>query len=135
MAEKMSEAHKAALAEGRKQAANVKPYLDAIRTANAPKKKGRRRSPDRIKERLGEIENELDNDPTPLAELQLRQERLDLAAELEALEAAEESDPAKYEAKFVESAAAYSDAKGITYAAWREMGVPAGVLKRAGVSR
>ena len=37
--------------------------------------------------------------------------------------------------RFVDAAAEYSERKGITYSAWRELGVPAAVLKRAGVKR
>ena len=39
------------------------------------------------------------------------------------------------EAGFVEYAKAYSERKGITYAAWREAGVPASILKDAGIKR
>jgi hypothetical protein len=49
---------------------------------------------------------------------------LDTKVDLSALEAA-----------FVKTAGAYSDRKGISYAAWRELGVPADVLKRANISR
>jgi hypothetical protein len=35
----------------------------------------------------------------------------------------------------VEYAASYGARKGITYAAWREVGVPVSVLKAAGISR
>lgn len=39
------------------------------------------------------------------------------------------------EADFRAVAASYSARKGLTYAAWREAGVDAAVLKAAGVSR
>ena len=39
------------------------------------------------------------------------------------------------EAAFVKAAAAYAKRKSISYAAWREVGVPADVLKRAGITR
>ena len=39
------------------------------------------------------------------------------------------------EADFVKTAAKYAERKGISYAAWRELGVPADVLKKAGISR
>jgi hypothetical protein len=35
----------------------------------------------------------------------------------------------------VETARTYGERKGITYAAWRELGVPPAVLKRAGIGR
>ena len=49
---------------------------------------------------------------------------MDSAVDMEAIEAA-----------FVKVAAAYSDRQGISYSSWREVGVPASVLKRAGISR
>ena len=39
------------------------------------------------------------------------------------------------EAEFISLAKAYGERKGISYAAWREVDVPAAVLKRAGVGR
>lgn len=39
------------------------------------------------------------------------------------------------EEEFVTLAAAYSASKGIAYAVWRGAGVPASVLKRAGINR
>ena len=39
------------------------------------------------------------------------------------------------EADFVKAARDYGTRKGISYAAWREAGVDAAVLKRAGISR
>lgn len=133
----MSDTHKAALAEGRKHAKNVRTYLDAVRASNAPKKKGRKRSPEQLMQRISEIESELANgsvDDTT-KELQLRQERMDLADELEMLQEAEETDPAEFEAGFVESAKSYAESKGISYSAFREMGVAAAVLKKAGIGR
>jgi hypothetical protein len=35
----------------------------------------------------------------------------------------------------VKSAKGYSDRKGITYGTWREFGVPAEVLRKAGIGR
>ena len=39
------------------------------------------------------------------------------------------------EADFVSAARSYSERKGISYAAWRAVGVPPAVLKKAGISR
>ena len=39
------------------------------------------------------------------------------------------------EKAFVKHAKAYSDSKGISYAAWREIGVTPEVLKAAGITR
>ena len=54
----------------------------------------------------------------------------DFATIQAALDAAENGDEV-----IVAAGAAYSERKGISYAAWREIGVPAAVLKRAGISR
>ena len=39
------------------------------------------------------------------------------------------------EAEFVKVAKSYSDSKSISYASWRDVGVPASTLKEAGISR
>ena len=71
---------------------------------------------------------------TPIRRVQLVQERIDLERALstpdEMVDISELEDDG-----FVAVAVSYSGRKGITYAAWREVGVPAAVLKRAGISR
>ena len=61
------------------------------------------------------------------------QERLDAEATLKDVEAKEDID--ELEKGFVETAKSYSQRKGISYAAWRQVGVPASVLKAAGIPR
>lgn len=126
----MSEEHKTALAEGRDQGRSVRLYLEAL-DANKPRR-GRKRTRESITKRLDAIESEL---PTvdPLKRLHLIQERLDLRSELETGDAG--ADLAELEAGFVAVAASYGDRKGITYSAWRELGVPAAVLTRASITR
>ncbi len=126
----MSDEHKTALAEGRDQGRAVRRYLEALE-ANKPRR-GRKRSPESITKRLEAVETDL---PTadPLKRLHLIQERLDLQAALEASEAG--TDIADLEAQFVAAAASYGERKGITYSAWRELGVPAPVLTQAGITR
>lgn len=131
----MSDEHKQALAEGRRQAKAVADYLEALKIASAPKKRGRQRTPESIQQRLDAIERELASDPSPLVEVQLIQERLDLQEELQQKQDQEQIDPDQYLPGFIESAAAYSERKGITYDAWRQLGVAPRVLKEAGVSR
>lgn len=131
----MSAEHKRALAEGRRQAKAVSDYLEALKVASAPRKRGRQRTPESIQQRLDTIEQELANDPTPLQEVQLIQERLDLQEDLKQKQEQEEVDPDEYLPAFIESAAAYSERKGITYDAWRQLGVAPKILKEAGVPR
>jgi hypothetical protein len=126
----MSDAHKAALAEGRNQGRAVRRYLEAL-DANKPRR-GRKRTPESIKKRLDKIEAEL-GDADPLKRLQLVQERLDLQDALTASEA--KADLSEFEDDFVKAAKGYSERKGISYAAWRELGVSASTLKAAGIGR
>jgi len=126
----MSAEHKAALAEGRAEGRAVKAYLEAL-DQNRPKR-GRKRTPDSIKKRLTLIDAELP-DASPIQRLQLVQERMDLGKELAMMDT--KVDLSALENAFVKTAGTYSDRKGISYAAWRELGVPTDVLKRAKISR
>ena len=126
----MSDTHKAALAQGRAEGRAVREYLDALR-ANKPKR-GRKRTPDSVTRRLKAIDNELES-ADALGELRLVQERRDLQLELEAMGDGVDLDA--LEQAFVNVADSYSNRQGISYASWREVGVPAAVLKRAGISR
>lgn len=129
-ASKMSDDHKAALAEGRAQSRAVRSYLEALDTHRP--KRGRKRTPDSIQKRLDRIETELAT-AEPMKRVSLFQERINLNRELSASESKVDLDA--LEAGFVEAAQGYSERKKISYAAWREMGVPASVLKSAGISR
>ena len=59
---------------------------------------------------------------------------MDLEAELEQLQGGA-VDLSDLEADFVKVAADYGARKGISYTAWREAGVDAAVLKKAGIKR
>jgi hypothetical protein len=126
----MSNEHKAALAEGRDQGRAVRRYLEALE-ANKPRR-GRKRSPESLKKRLAAIETEIAS-ADPLKRVHLVQERSDLQQTLEA--SASNVDIGQLEKDFVKAAAPYSERKGITYATWREVGVPAAVLEKAGIKR
>jgi uncharacterized protein YicC (UPF0701 family) len=126
----MSQEHKQALATGREQGRAVRRYLEAL-DAHRPKR-GRKRTPDSIKRRLADIETRLET-ADPLSRLQLVQERMNLESELAAK--SEAVDLSSLEAEFVAAAREYGERKGITYAAWREAGVDAAVLKKAEIRR
>jgi hypothetical protein len=126
----MSDEHKAALAAGRAEGRAVKDYLEALEQHKP--KRGRRRTADSIKTRLDRIDKELAS-ADPVKRLSLIQERLDLLAELRGME--ESVDLSAVEAAFVKAAKGYGERKGISYAAWREVGVPPAVLKSAGITR
>jgi hypothetical protein len=126
----MSKAHKAAMAEGRAEGRVVRDYLEALRS-NKPKR-GRKRTPESISARLDKIEAEL-AEASAIEELQLLQERRDLQAELDSMGGG--VDIEALEEAFVEVAKSYGERKGIVYATWRDVGVPAAALKRAGIGR
>jgi len=126
----MTREHKDALAAGRGEARDVKAYLEALQQHRP--KRGRKRTPDSIRKRLTAIEAELAS-AAPLQQLQLVQERMDLTTELEHL--SEKVDLSALEKRFVKSGKGYSARKGISYAAWRELGVPGEVLSKAGITR
>jgi len=126
----MSDEHKAALAEGREQGRAVRRYLEALE-AHKPRR-GRKRNPDNIAKRLERIDEELPG-ADPLSRVHLRQERIDLERELSA--GSEKVDLDGLEAGFVGAAGPYSLRKGISYDAWRAVGVEPRVLKAAGIGR
>lgn len=126
----LSDQHKQALAEGRSASRAVRSYLDVLETHKP--KRGRKRTAESISNRLSRVEAEL-MDADPLQRLHLLQERIDLTAELEAMSNGLNLE--KIEADFVSVAAQYGARKNITYTAWRAIGVPADVLKRAGIGR
>ncbi len=126
----MTDEHKAALERGRAEGRIVRDYLEGLR--NSKPKRGRKRTPDSINSRLQKIEEAL-ADATAIEELQLIQERRDLTAELEQMD--EGVDLTELEEAFVGVARTYGDRKGISYGSWREVGVSAATLKRAGIGR
>lgn len=126
----MTDDHKAALARGRNEGRVVRDYLQSLRT-NKPKR-GRRRTVDSINKRLATIDTELPS-ADALKELKLLQERRDLQAELAAKSTV--VDHSQVEDAFIKVAAEYGARQGISYSTWRDVGVDAAVLTRAGVTR
>jgi len=125
----MSEAHKEALATGRRESRAVKAYLEAL----AAKRPGRPVTTESVKKKLATLEEKLAAEPDPLKRLDLVQAKLDAEDQLAGLE--DQADFDALEREFVSIATSYSERKGISYSAWREVGVGAGVLKDAGVPR
>jgi hypothetical protein len=126
----MSEEHKAALAEGRRQGVAVRRYLEALERSRATR--GRPARTEDLEAQLAKVEGELEA-ADALRRLHLLQQRRTLRARLLASEP-DEDDLAALEAAFIEVAADYSARKNIDYATWREAGVPAEVLRRAGIA-
>ena len=125
----MSNEHKTALAQGRLEARAIKAYLGAIGT----RKRGRPVTRETLTARIQRLDGQIVTEPNPLKALDLRQARLEAQQHLTRLEDA--VDLNALEKEFVAHAAAYSGRKGISYAAWREAGVPAAALQKAGVRR
>jgi len=122
---KMTNAEKA-------EVAAIREYLKALEQ-NAPRR-GRKRTPDGIRRQLASVASEMEG-ATVTRQLDLVQQRINLEAELEALEQTGSIDLSALEANFVDHAAAYGGRRGISYAAWREVGVSATTLKAAGIRR
>ena len=128
----MTNAHKAALALGRQQSKAVRNYLEALE-ANRPKR-GRKRTRENVNRQLVSVNAKLaKSDTSPLARLHLVQEKRSLEAELETESSHDSLE--LVEKEFIEVAKKYSESKKISYATWRDIGVPAEVLRRAGVTR
>ena len=126
----VTDSHKAAMAQGRTESRAISAYLEALESHRP--KRGRKRTPDSIGKRLSTIDASLES-ASPVKRLSLIQERLDLLHERESLDA--KVDLTGLEDDFVSTARSYGQRKGISYAAWREAGVDAAVLKKAGIGR
>jgi hypothetical protein len=124
----MSSSHKAALANGRAEGKVIREYLEVVE-ATKPRR-GRKRTPESITRRLKEIANEMEITDA-LTKVRLVQERLNLQTELSSMK--NKAQVAEAEARFVKVAKKFSVRNDISYDAWREIGVPPTVLKRAGI--
>jgi len=126
----LSPEHKAAMADGRRQSRIVSKYLEALDTHKP--KRGRRRTKESITAKLAGIESQIAA-ASPIKRLELVQERIDLEKALANID--EGFDITELEQNFVAVAAAYGQSKGISYSAWREIGVAPTVLQQAGITR
>ena len=126
----MSTEHKAALAKGREEGRIVRQYLEALESTKP--RRGRKRTPDSIRKRLATIEAALP-ESEPLNRLHLVEEKQRLEAEL--AHSDDVVDLAALEKSFIKVARQYGERKGITYSAWRTVGVSASVLQQAKIPR
>jgi hypothetical protein len=125
----MSDEHKAALAQGRRESRAIKAYLEALKS----RRPGRPITADSVRKRIESIDERLAAEDDPLKQLELRQEKIDAESTLKEVESKEDID--ELEGGFIDAAKPYSERKGISYTAWRQVGVPARVLKEAGIPR
>lgn len=125
----MSEEHKAALAQGRRESRAVKTYLNAIEN----RRPGRPVTKESLEQKVATLDSKIEEESDPVKKLDLVQERLDALDHMKEIESREDLD--ELEKAFIDVAKSYSERKGISYTAWRELGVPAATLKEAGVPR
>jgi len=123
----MSQEHKDALARGRRESRAIKNYLKTIES----RKPGRPVTKESLTSRLATVNAKLEGMDDPLKRLDLLQSRLDIEEVLASVKEVANLD--QIEADFVANATGYSQRKGISYTAWRRFGVPAVVLKKAGI--
>jgi hypothetical protein len=123
----MSQEHKDALAQGRLEARSIKAYLRALDS----RRPGRPVTKESLDKRLERVNAKLGDENDPLKRIELLQSKLDLQSALASVEDGANLDDLA--ANFVAYAKSYSDRKGISYTAWRQFGVPADVLRKAGI--
>lgn len=126
----LSTEHKDALAAGRRQGHTVRRYLTALEQKRP--RRGRQVSADALKDRLADVEARIAA-ADALQRVHLIQERRNLERRLSSRTTDTGDDIGALEDAFIEVAAEYGERKGIDYATWREAGVPADVLQRAGI--
>ena len=125
----MTPEHKEALAQGRRESRAIKAYLKALES----KRPGRPVTPESLKNRIEALDQKIAAADDPLKKVDLLQQKLDLEERLAELSSTQDLEA--LEQGFIQYAKSYSERKGITWKAWREAGVPAAVLKKAGVPR
>ncbi len=119
--------HKAAMIQGRTETRIVRQYLEALEVRQSG---GKRRSKESLQKKLAAVEQDLES-ADAVGRLHLIQERIDLE---KALDAAEQNvDIDELESDFIGIAASYSERKGVSYQAWRQVGVTPKVLQAANV--
>ena len=128
----MTNEHKAAIASGRAESGAVRDYLEALESAKP--KPGRKIDPAKLAEKKESITEKLSaGGGNALKRLEMMQEISDIDQRLTQVE--EEVDITATEALFVEHARSYAGRKGIQYSTWRQFGVSADVLSKAGITR
>ena len=126
----MSTDHKVALEKAGKRRRHVRSYLEALELSKP--RRGRRRTEESIQKRLVAVDAALSS-ANALERLHLISEQMDLESELAEFE--EPIDISTLEKGFIKIAKSYGERKGISYSAWRAVGVSAAVLQKAGIAR
>ncbi|MDP8929562.1 MAG: hypothetical protein M3O70_13575 [Actinomycetota bacterium] len=108
----------------------VRKYLEALHTDG---QRGRPINRQSLEAKIERLQSQINEEPNAARRVELIQQRLDAERRFAGLE--ESTDRESLERDFIEVAEAYSERRGITYTAWREVGVPAAVLREAGITR
>ncbi len=114
----------------RTETAIVRQYLKVLQEEKP--RRGRRKTVESLQRRIDYIRANL-ADANPLTRVHLHQELIDCKKEIEQLKAKNKT--STLEKDFIQIAKSYSMRKSISYTAWRASGVPASVLKKAGITR
>lgn len=125
----MTREHKEALAKGRRQAKIVRDYLKGLEQDRGSSQA----SKESLESRLQDVRERIAEEDDKASRVELHQRKIDLEKQLEELE--EGPDLEELERRFVDVVEEYSARKSVSYMAWREEGVPAAVLKDAGLKR
>ncbi|MDP8931734.1 MAG: hypothetical protein M3O70_24995 [Actinomycetota bacterium] len=108
----------------------VRNYLEALHTDG---QRGRPIDRQSLQARIERVQSQINEESNAARRVELIQQRLDAERRLAELE--QSTDRESLERDFIEVAKSYSERRGITYSAWREVGVPAAVLREAGITR
>jgi hypothetical protein len=118
--------HLEALDKGRRSSKAIRAYLEWLREAAAPKPRGK---PIDWQKRLDDAEKALEYEQDVMQQLALTQQLLEAQEMLQVAQV----DTVALEAGFIEWAGWYSEQHGISYNTWIRMGVPADMLRKAGI--
>lgn len=127
----LTKEHKEAMQRGREQARIVREYLDAIHWSAA--RPGLPSDPEAVESAIEDYRERIAQTDDYVDRLELVQKRVDLEDYLDELRSKPDVEAA--EKAFIGVAQEYSERKGVDYRAWRELDVPASVLREAGVPR
>lgn len=115
--------------ERQRQANIIRKYLHSLATTSPLKG---RRTREWIENRVAFLDDAINAQGDPLAKLHLVQERMDHRQTLAQLVGEAQREQLRQD--FIKVAADYSERKGISRAAWMQVGVPRNVLDEAGVT-
>lgn len=113
----------------------VKTYLRSLKISKRTGP-GRPRTDAAIQRRIDDAKRSIEfhqRNGSVLNELTSTQRLLDAQADMREYRKALTQDPSNFEGDFVKVLPEYSKRKGISSAAWRKVGVPANVIKKAGL--